>query len=924
MNLRYSTKAARTAAALFFAGAAAAACTGAAQAQNALIPPALTVPRHVPARLPQPGSAQPALPLAANGTFIPGPSLFSGARTAWMQPHASSVAAFGLSPFSSVGPSTILDAGGGVGVAYQPVAGRVVAIAPDPTNSSIIYIAAAGGGVWKTTDGGGSWTALTDGLPDLAMGSLTVDPSSPSTIYAGSGEANFAGDSRYGEGLYKSTNGGASWTVYTGPNNVFAGLAISKIVVDPTNSGVVYLTTARAANGTRTGYGVYKSTDGGASWALVFDGGTSFTDLAIDPSNTQTLYAAGGEIGGNTNNGIYKSTNGGASWPLLTGFPNGKQTGNLVGRISLALAPSNPQVLYADYSSSDQSNKGANFGRLGGFFSTQNGGATWTAAPKSTDGTGSTGVPNFLGGQGWYDNTIVVNPTNASEVFAAGVVNYATSQAGRIVGLIGSFDGGNTWYDYSVGHNNSGPHTDHHALAFTPGGSALLNGNDGGMWRLENPNTAPNTYDPSASSVSWSNLNTNLAITQFTGIALHPTDATIAYGGSQDNGTEKMTGSTQWTQVRPGDGGFTRVDQTNPQTVYHEYYDISLERSDDGGATWNGKGTGINPNDPTVDGSDPAAFYVPYVLDPANQSRVVYGTDHVYESMNKGDAFTAIGTPGANGFNTADNTIDSIATLGNTVYASAGGTLYATSNDGATWAQRTLPAAFSIYDSISDIYVNPNTALDVIITKPSFGGGHVFRSNNGGATFKDISGNLPNEPFNAVKVDRRSGTMYAGADDGVYTTTNFGGTWVKSNLPNVQVVDLAVSRGAGIVGAGTHGRGMFEASLPTTVATPNLIVNAALSRAVAGGPVTITLTLKDINNADETNTVVSTVTLNNQPAVVVTPGTDTVGTVPAQGQAPTVAYQSATPPASGTRAVLRVTGTSTQGNFTASLKVMVP
>lgn len=920
MTLRYSTKAARTAAALFFAGAAAAACTGAAQAQDALIPPALTVPRHVPARLPQPGRAQPALPLTANGTFIPGPSLFSGARTAWMQPHVSSVAAFGLPPFSSVGPSTILNAGGGIGVAAQPVAGRVVAIAPDPTNSSIIYIAAAGGGVWKTTNGGGSWAALTDGLPDLAMGSLTVDPSSPSTVYAGSGEANFAGDSRYGAGVYKSVNGGASWTVYTGPGNAFVGRAISKIAVDPTNSSVVYLTLARANSGGGT-LGVYKSTNGGVAWALVFNAGTSFTDLAIDPSNTQTLYAAAGEIFGNTNNGIYKSTNGGTSWALLTGFPNGTQSGNNVGRIALALAPSNPQVLYADYSSNGSD--GSVFGSLGGFYSTQNGGAAWTAAPKSTDGSGATGVPNFLGGQGWYDNTIVVNPTNASEVFAAGVVNYAAMQYGKVIGLIGSFNGGSTWYDYSVGHNNSGPHTDHHALAFTPGGSALLNGNDGGMWRLENPNTAPNTYNPSTSTVSWSNLNTTLAITQFTGIALHPTDATVAYGGSQDNGTEKMTGSTQWNQVRGGDGGFTRVDQTNPQTVYHEYFGAvvdgaaSLERSDDGGATWTGKDTGINPNDPT-------AFYVPYVLDPANQSRVVYGTDHVYESTNKGDAFTAIGMPGVNGFNTADNTIDSIATLGNTVYAGAGSTLYATSNDGATWAQRTLPAAFSIYDSISDIYVNPNTPLDVTITRGSFGGGHVFRSNDGGATFKDISGNLPNEPFSAVKVDRRSGTMYAGADDGVYTSTNFGGTWVKSNLPNVQVVDLAVSRGAGIVGAGTHGRGLFEASLPTNVATPNLIVNAALSRAVAGGPVTITLTLKDINNADETNTVVSTVTLNNQPAVVVTPGTDTVGTVPAQGQAPTVAYQSATPPASGTRAVLRVTGTSTQGNFTASLKVMVP
>ncbi len=133
-----------------------------------------------------------------------------------------------------------------------------------------------------------------------------------------------------------------------------------------------------------------------------------------------------------------------------------------------------------------------------------------------------------------------------------------------------------------------------------------------------------------------------------------------------------------------------------------------------------------------------------------------------------------------------------------------------------------------------------------------------------------------------------------------------------------------MSPGAGIVGAGTHGRGMYEASLPTNVATPNLIVNAALTRATAGGPITVTITLKNIDNADETSTVISSVTLNSVAATVVTPGTDTVGAVPAQGQAPGVPYQVTSTLAPGTRTVLRVSGTSAQGNFAASLKVVVP
>ncbi len=251
-------------------------------------------------------------------------------------------------------------------------------------------------------------------------------------------------------------------------------------------------------------------------------------------------------------------------------------------------------------------------------------------------------------------------------------MNYSASDYGKIIGLIGSFDGGDTWYDYSVGHNNSGPHTDHHALAFTPGGSTLLNGNDGGMWRLENPNTAPATYSPSASTVSWTNLNSNLAVTQFTGIALHPTNASIAYGGSQDNGTEEFTGSTQWSQVRGGDGGFTRVDQTNPQTVYHEYYGVSLERSDDGGvkagSVQSARST-LTLNRGFWTGTEPSAFYAPYVLDPLNQSRIIYGTAHVFESTDKGASFTAIGTSGVNGFNSGGGNVVAVGTLGSTVYA---------------------------------------------------------------------------------------------------------------------------------------------------------------------------------------------------------------------------------------------------------------
>ncbi len=216
-------------------------------------------------------------------------------------------------------------------------------MAVSPTNNNVIYVAAAGGGVWKTINGGTSWTPLTDSLPDTAMGALAIDPTNSNVIYAGSGEASFSGDSRYGAGLYKSADGGQTWTVYTGPNNGFFGVSISKIVVDPVHPSNVYLATAYSGeNDTSYAFGVYRSSDAGVTWTPVLQpaAADAFSDLLIDPVNPQTLYAAAGDPFGTTANGIYKTTDQGAHWTLLSGFPSGAN----VGRITMAIAPSNPQI----------------------------------------------------------------------------------------------------------------------------------------------------------------------------------------------------------------------------------------------------------------------------------------------------------------------------------------------------------------------------------------------------------------------------------------------------------------------------------------------------------------------------------------------------------------------------------------------------
>ena len=197
---------------------------------------------------------------------------------------------------------------------------------------------------------------------------------------------------------------------------------------------------------------------------------------------------------------------------------------------------------------SDNSNTGGTFGALVGLYKTTDSGATWAQL---------SGVPNYLGGQGWYDDVVVVSPTDANTVFAGGVVNYGAQDYTQLAALIGSTDGGATFNDYSVGQSFIGPHTDLHALTFAANGSRLLDGNDGGVWRLENPYVAqphgptqdpndPNNYLDD-SNIQWTDLNSNLATIQFTGIALHPTDSKTAYGGSQDNGTEMTMGDLPWT-----------------------------------------------------------------------------------------------------------------------------------------------------------------------------------------------------------------------------------------------------------------------------------------------------------------------------------------------------------------------------------------
>ncbi len=735
-----------------------------------------------------------------------------------------------LSPTSwtEIGPAPITgQAGNGnVGNGTPTDSGRIAGIAADPTNAGVIYVASAGGGVWKTVDGGQTWSPLTDHVTDSSgqpvpefMGAIAVAPSNPQVIYAGTGEANFSGDSFYGDGVLKSTDGGADWTLEGefDQNNfpLFQGTTISKIVVDPNDANTVYVAIAGSGvNGNFATTGIYESQNGGTTWTdtttaiSTFD---AFTDLVMDPANPQTLYAAVGTPAGDASNGVYQTTNGGTTWAAAGNFPMGAGD----GRIALAIAPSSPTTLYASIAQPATINNPGS-GLLSLEKSTD-GGTTWNNVTND--------APNYLGTQGSYDTALVVNNSNPNIVYAGGQAASDSSKA-----VIESQDGGAHWSDITDPGGATTPHTDHHAFAFDANGK-LLDGNDGGIWRLDNNST---------SSPQWTDLNgnagTGLGITEFTGIALDPSDPDVAYGGSQDNGTEKFTGSLEWDQVQGGDGGFVRVNPNNTQTIYHTFgwgtatdskgaYD-EIERSDNGGATWTNITAGISS-------SDQSNFYPPYVIDPSNHLRLVLGTNRVYESTNQGNSWTAISTPNTNGWNTAAP-IDSIAIApsdSNTIYASAGNQTFVTTDDGAHWKERDVTGFGSL---VRDIVVDPTDSQTAYAVMGNFSivpGGHVLMTTDGGQFWSDISVNLPNVPTWSIALDTRAAAhrIYVGTDVGVYASNDGGDHWVRfmSGFPDAQVVSLDLDPNLGILAAGTHGRGMWEIEVPVNTQITETVTSSS-------------------------------------------------------------------------------------------------
>lgn len=633
--------------------------------------------------------------------------------------------------------------------------GRLTTIAVHPTDPGTIYVGGAQGGVWKSTTGGASWTPMTDGECSLAMGWIAIDPVDPDIVYAGTGEQHFSADSYYGCGLLRSVDGGASWTQLGA--SVFrtsnGGAKISRVVLDPTTAGTVATTRLYVASD----FGLHISTNGGASFALALSG--VVTDLVMDPTDPTVLYAAVRGVG------VYKSIDSGVSWILRsTGFATS------TWRINLAIAPSAPDTLYA----SVQSGGGSD---LAGIWRTTDGAATWGQRSATNASCGN---------QCWYDMTMAVDPGNPDVVYFGGVYLYkSTDGAAAFTNVSGSI------------------HVDQHVLAFAPSDAGqLFVGNDGGIFRSTD------------GGGSWTSLNTDLVLTQFyEGIALHPWEPQTVMGGTQDNGTLTFYGDPSWWHVLGGDGGFTAIDHRDPTVRYAETQWVSNSgysgpRRDDGAGFFQLRTNGI-------DLSDRALFIPPLVMDPIDPATLYFGTYRVYRTTDRAASWMLISPDLTLGVSGRISAIAPAPSDPSMIYVgTSDGLVQWTDDGGQTWTPRPLPTSGQRY--VQDIAVDPRDPLTAWVVVSGFLTPHVFRTTDGGVTFTNVSGSLPDSPVNAVVVDPTSrATVIIGTDVGAYLSTDSGTTWtgLTTGMPNVAVFDVAYNANTGTLIAATHGRGMFRLEL---------------------------------------------------------------------------------------------------------------
>ncbi|TDF39285.1 glycosyl hydrolase [Alteromonadaceae bacterium M269] len=692
-----------------------------------------------------------------------------------------------------------------IGPAYM--SGRISDIAIDQKNPSTWYTAVASGGVWKTVNSGTTWTPIFDDQKVYSTGDVTIDPSNSDIIWVGTGENNGGRHISFGDGVYKSMDGGKTWKNM----GLKDSQHVSDIIIHPTDSNTVWVAVQGPLWTSGGDRGLYKTTDGGKNWKLVLepeDEWTGVTSLLIDPRNPNKLYAAtwsrqrtiAAYVGTGPGAGIHTSDDGGETWTeLKTGLPKGN-----MGKIGMAISPVNPDVVYATIETDE---------RKGGFYRSTNQGASWAKMSDEVGGgTGPHYYQEIFADQHQFDRIYIAS--NFSKV---------------------SDDGGKTWTPISTRHK----HVDDHAMAFHPTDpDFVLMGSDGGIYmshdRMEN----------------WRFM-ANLPLTQFYKVA--PDDSYpfyTVYGGAQDNSTQGGPSRTRraegiknkdWFLTLGGDGHQPATEPGNPDILYSQWQQGNLTRVD----RKTKEGTYIKPQPLPGDPAERFNWDAPINVSAHDPKRIYFASQRVWRSDNRGDSWTPIsGDLTKNGnrlhqpmmgrtwsveagwdlfamseFHTIANFAESPVDENILWVGTDDGIIQVTTDGGKNWKKieldgvKGIPAEAYVNDIRADLY-DPNTVYVALDNhkngdfKP-----YLIKSTNLGRKWTSLADTLPENHlvWRIVQDHVNKDLMFIGTEFGVFFTVDGGKKWTEldGGMPTISTRDVKIQRRENDLVVGTFGRGIY-------------------------------------------------------------------------------------------------------------------
>ena len=690
------------------------------------------------------------------------------------------------------------------GIGPALMSGRIADIAIHPRDRSTWYVAVGSGGVWKTTNAGTTWTPIFDGESSYSIGCVAIDPQNPEIVWAGSGENVSGRHVGYGDGVYRSLDGGKTWKNV----GLKASEHIGKILIDPRDSDVVYVAAEGplwAAGGDR---GVYKTGDGGETWDHVLDisENTGVTDLELDPRNPDVLYAAAYQrrrhiwslLAGGEESGIYKTTNAGADWRELdNGLPSGD-----MGRIGLAVSPIEPDIVYATIEAGEDDK---------GFYRSANGGEGWEK--RSDYISGGTG-PH-------YYQEIYASPHKLDRIYQMDPWIHVSEDGGKTFDRLGEL--------YK--------HVDNHALAFDPDDpDYLLSGCDGGLYQ---------TWDHAE---SWSFV-ANLPVTQFYKMAVdndYPFYNVV--GGTQDNNTQvgpSQTGNqngiqnSDWYVTVGGDGYACQIDPTDPNIIYSESQYGGLMRYD----RQNGELLDIKPQPAKGDPPERWNWDSPILISPHSHTRLYFGSQRLWRSEDRGDSWTPISGDLSRGCNryelemmgrvwSVDALYDNgaMSWYGNTTSISESpleegliyvgtddGIIQVTEDGGGSWRRiDTFPGVpdLAFVSEVKASVHNANTVFAVLDNhKVGDFNPYILKSADRGATWTSISGDMPARHivWSIVQDHVDANLLFAGTEFGIFFSVDGGAHWVRleGGVPTISFRDLEIQRRESDLVGASFGRGFY-------------------------------------------------------------------------------------------------------------------